>query len=100
SVDADHVLQNVQLALDDASSVSSTATTTLYNEDRVATATDGLADGNFTMNGNSTTAEATVNRAFNGLALNAGTNLSATGGLSNVQVNNASASAAAMTNAD
>lgn len=100
SVDADHVLQNVQLALDDASSVGSTATTTLYNEDRVATTTGGLADGSFTMNGNSTTAEATVNRAFNGLALNAGTSLSATGGLSNAQVNNASASADATTKAD
>lgn len=98
----DHVLQNVQISGPDTASpgsVESTANTSLFNEDGAATATTGLANSSFTMNGNQTYAEASANRASNTMTLDGKASQAASGGVFNTQANGASATAEANTNA-
>ena len=87
---ADHLVQNLQEA---ATSVASSAETSLYNVDGAATATSGLVGSSLTASANVTYSEASANRATNSLALNGGSSLSATGGISNLQVSSADATA-------
>ena len=89
---ADHLVQNLQEA---ATSVASSAETLLYNVDGAATATSGLVGSSLTASANVTYSEASANRATNSLALNGGSSLSATGGISNLQVSSADATAQA-----
>ncbi|MBB4224702.1 beta strand repeat-containing protein [Variovorax guangxiensis] len=90
----DNVLNNAQSA---TTSVSSTATTRLYNQDQTASATTGLANSTATIAGNSTTAEASANRADNSVALNGAAVLGASAGLNNTQTSSAAVSANAST---
>ena len=83
-------MQNLQEA---ATSVASSAETSLYNVDGAATATSGLVGSSLTASANVTYSEASANRATNSLALNGGSSLSATGGISNLQVSSADATA-------
>ncbi|WP_432726644.1 beta strand repeat-containing protein [Variovorax sp. W6] len=92
----DHVLNNAQSA---TTSVSSTATTSLYNQDQTAAATTGLANSTATISGNSTTAEASANRADNSVALNGAAVLGASAGLNNTQSSSAAVTANASTSA-
>lgn len=94
SVTGDHVLSNQQQA---KTSVSSVATTQLYNEEQVSTATSGLANSAVTVTGNSTMAEASANRADNAVALNGASLQSANAGLSNAQSSSAAVTASATT---
>ena len=89
---ADHLVQNLQEA---ATSVASSAETSLYNVDGAATATSGLVGSSLTASANVTYSEASANRATNSLALNGGSSLSANGGISNLQVSSADATAQA-----
>ncbi|MDP9607404.1 UNVERIFIED_ORG: hypothetical protein J2W38_007225 [Variovorax paradoxus] len=92
----DHVLNNAQLA---TTSVSSTATTRLYNQDQTAAATTGLVNSTATISGNSTTAEASANRADNSVALNGTAVQGASAGLNNLQLSSAAVTASASTSA-
>jgi hypothetical protein len=92
----DHVLNNNQVA---STSVSSTASTRLYNQDQVATATAGLANSSVTVTGNSTTAEASANRADNSVALNGAALQGANAGLVNTQSSSAAVASNATTSA-
>ena len=92
----DNVLNNAQSA---TTSVSSTATTRLYNQDQTASATTGLANSTATIGGNSTTAEASANRADNSVALNGAAVLGANAGLNNTQTSSAAVTANASTSA-
>jgi len=90
----DHVLSNSQAA---STSVSSTASTRLYNQDRVATATTGLADSTFSITGNATTAEASANRADNSVTLSSAALQGSNAGLSNAQTSSAAVNASSST---
>jgi hypothetical protein len=92
----DHVLNNSQTA---STSVSSTATTRLYNQDQTAAATSGLVDSAVAITGNATTAEASANRADNTVALNGAALQSANAGLNNTQTSSAAVTANASTSA-
>lgn len=92
----DHVLQNMQAA---TTSVESTAVASLYNVDREALATSGLSGGSFTMNGNTTYAEASANRAANAMTLNGNATQGANGGVANLQNSSADVTANATTSA-
>lgn len=96
TANGDHVLNNAQTA---TTSVSSTATTRLYNQDQTASATTGLANGTATISGNTTTAEASANRADNSVALNGAAVLGASAGLNNSQSSSAAVTANASTSA-
>jgi len=93
--DGDHVLHNVQTA---TISVTSDAVTSLSNVDSIPDTT-GLVASTFTMNGNSTYAEASANRAANMMTLNGSASQRASGGVVNTQDNSATATASATTNA-
>lgn len=92
----DHVLSNSQTA---STSVSSTATTRLYNQDQTAAATSGLVDSAVTITGNTTAAEASANRADNTVALSGAALQNANAGLSNAQASSAAVTANASTSA-
>ncbi|QRY29640.1 MULTISPECIES: beta strand repeat-containing protein [unclassified Variovorax] len=92
----DHVLNNNQVA---STSVSSAASTRLYNQDQVATATAGLANSSVTVTGNSTAAEASANRADNSVALNGAALQGANAGLVNTQSSSAAVASNATTSA-
>ncbi|WP_285412314.1 S-layer family protein [Variovorax sp. efr-133-TYG-130] len=92
----DHVLNNNQVA---STSVSSTASTRLYNQDQVAAATAGLANSSVTVTGNSTAAEASANRADNSVALNGAALQGANAGLVNTQSSSAAVASNATTSA-
>jgi hypothetical protein len=92
----DHVLGNQQQA---TTSVTSTANTSLYNQDSTAVATTGIDASSLAISGNRTQAEATANRASNSLVLNATAALGASGGLSNAQTSSAAVTASASTTA-
>jgi len=96
SAAGDHVLQNMQGA---STSVESTAITSLYNVDRAAAATSGLVNSSFAMDGNTTYAEASANRAANTMTLNGSASQGASGGVFNLQTSDATATANATTNA-
>lgn len=86
----DHVLSNSQAA---STSVDSTASTRLYNQDRVATATTGLVNSTFSVAGNATTAEASANRADNSVTLSGAALQGSNAGLSNAQTSSAAVNA-------
>ncbi|KQW57196.1 beta strand repeat-containing protein [Variovorax sp. Root411] len=92
----DHVLNNSQSA---TTSVGSTATTRLYNQDQTAAATSGLVDSTMTVTGNGTAAEASANRAVNAVALNGAALHGASAGLANTQTSGAAVTATASTSA-
>ncbi|TNE45366.1 MAG: S-layer family protein [Sphingomonadales bacterium] len=82
-----------------ASSVSSTANTTLYNEDRLDADGLGLSDSSILIDGNSTMAEASANRASNSLVLNGAASQAANAGLTNQQFSAATVTSEATTTA-
>jgi len=92
----DHVLANRQ---DASTSVSSTATTRLYNQDETATETTGLANSSLSIAGNVTAAEASANRALNTLDVAGGASNGANAGIGNFQVSDAGVTAEAYTSA-
>ena len=92
---ADHQVQNAQTA---ETSVTSTATTSIANNEAAAEATTGLVDSTLVANGNATYSEASANRATNTLALNGASSLTANGGVSNLQASEAAVEATATSN--
>jgi hypothetical protein len=92
----DHVLSNRQTA---GATVSSTATTSLYNEDRLVPNTTGLVGGSFTISGNNTLAEASANRATNTASVAGAAAQGASAGIVNVQGSTAAVTATAVTTA-
>lgn len=92
----DHVLANRQTA---DTSVTSTATTRLYNEDEIASATSGLVNSSLTIAGNSTAAEASANRALNTLNVAGAASNGANAGIGNIQSSQADVNAQAYTSA-
>ena len=92
----DHVLGNSQSAFN---TVTSTASTRLYNEDRVATDTSGLVNSSLSMVDNSTVAEASANRALNTLSVTGSASQAASAGISNGQSSSAVVQANATTSA-
>jgi hypothetical protein len=93
----DHVLSNSQNA---TSIVTSTASSTLYNDDRVDLTGSGLVDSSLAISGNITSAEASANRANNIVALNGTAVEGANAGLVNLQSSIAVVIANATTSAD
>lgn len=95
----DHVLLNQQTA---ASTVTSTASTKLYNDDggTPAPVTAGLAGGSLSIANNSTLAEASANRAANTLSLVSSAVQGASGGVVNTQASTADVTATASTAAN
>ncbi|MGJ7528868.1 beta strand repeat-containing protein [Variovorax sp. GB1P17] len=96
TANGDHVLSNRQTA---GAAVSSTATTSLYNEDRLVPNTTGLVGGSFTVSGNSTIAEASANRATNTAAVTGDAAQGASAGIVNVQGSTGAVTATAVTTA-
>lgn len=92
----DHVVSNRQVA---DTSVTSTASTRLYNEDQIATATSGLVDSSLTIGDNSTVAEASANRALNTLSISGGAAQGASAGIANAQSSSAAVQSNATTSA-
>ena len=92
---ADHLVQNAQTA---ETSVTSSATTSIANNEAAAEATTGLVDSTLVANGNATYSEASANRATNSLALNGASSLTANGGVSNLQGSFATVEATATSN--
>lgn len=90
----DHVLSNRQSA---SSTVSSTASTSIHNDDNTVPGTQGLANGALTISGNSTFAEASANRAANTVTVAAGAAQGASTGIANVQGSTAAVTATAGT---
>jgi hypothetical protein len=91
---ADHVLFNQQEA---DTSVTSTAATRIYNQDKAAAATTGLANSSLTIAGNTTSAEASANRALNTASVNGSAMQGASVGLENLQMSGAAVLADATT---
>ena len=92
AANADHALLNDQSASATAT-VQSTAETHIANSNSAASDTSGLVNSAFSMNGNATYSEASVNRATNTLTLNGGATQGASGGVLNRQSNLAAATA-------
>ena len=99
TINADHMVQNTQQAGVGAS-VTSTAATSIANNEAAAAATTGLVDSTLVANGNATYSEASANRATNGLALDGASALTATGGVSNRQSSFATVEASATSSLD
>lgn len=93
SASADFALANSQSA--SAATLTSTATTNIYNDNYDDTTTAGVLNGSVSVSGNATMAEATVNRAANTLNLTGTANLGATGALTNRQTSSTAATASA-----
>ncbi|RYF83388.1 MAG: S-layer family protein [Comamonadaceae bacterium] len=93
NVSADHVVTNQQAS--NGTSVSSTASTSLYNQDGVLDTTPGLSASSLTISGNSTIAEASANRATNSLSVVDAASLGASTAVLNVQTNASQVSASA-----
>ena len=96
SASGDHVLSSRQVA---SGTVGSTASTSIYNDDRAVPGTQGVVNGALTVSGNSTFAEASANRAANTVTVASGGTQGASTGLANVQASSAAVSAAASTTA-
>ncbi|WP_336980540.1 hypothetical protein [Altererythrobacter fulvus] len=92
----DGILLNQQIA---QTSATATAVTNIYNEDGTYLTTDGVVDGSVKITGNSTTAEASANRAVNVADASAGSSLGASVGIVNAQNSIADVTANATTNA-
>lgn len=93
SATGDHVLSNRQTA---SSTVSSTAATSIHNDDNAAPTTT-LANGALTISGNSTFAEAAANRAANTATVASSATQGASAGILNVQGSTAGVTATAST---
>ncbi|KPL66927.1 hypothetical protein SZ64_01735 [Erythrobacter sp. SG61-1L] len=92
----DNILLNQQIA---NTTAIAEAVTILYNEDGTYLSTDGVVDGSVTITGNTTTAEASANRAVNVADASAGSSLGASVGIVNFQGSSADVNASATTNA-
>jgi len=79
----DHLLVNFQIS--SGGPVSARAETEIFNEDRELATGLGLVDSSLTIAGNVTSAEATANRATNGVVLNGAALEGASAGLLNTQ---------------
>lgn len=90
----DHVLTNQQVA---GTAASATAATRIYNDDVTDPDTAGIYGGSVTISGNSTTAEASANRAINLADVSAGASLDAAAALTNSQASTAAVDASAIT---
>ena len=90
----DHLLANTQTA---STSVTSSATTRLYNRDEFLAETSGLQDSTFSIADNRTVAEASANRASNMLSLEGTSSMGANGGVMNVQTSSAAVQSTATT---
>ncbi|KPU89489.1 hypothetical protein APR50_42600 [Variovorax paradoxus] len=90
----DQLVSNRQTA---ATSVTSTASTAIYNDDRAVAGTAGLSSGAATVSNNSTLAEASANRAANSATVTGDATQGASVGVSNVQTSSATVSASATT---
>ncbi len=90
----DHVLSNRQSA---AATVSSTASTSVRNDDAAVPGTQGLINGALTISGNSTFAEAAANRATNTATVASSATQGASTGIVNVQGSTAGVTATAST---
>ena len=86
----DQVLVNRQSA---GASVTSTADTAIYNEDRLVLGNAGLASSSFTASGNTTYSEAAANRATNAASLAGGASQSAKTAVLNAQDSSAAVTA-------
>ncbi|RTD84658.1 S-layer family protein [Variovorax atrisoli] len=86
----DQVLVNRQSA---GASVTSTADTAIYNEDRLVLGNAGLASSSFTASGNTTYSEAAANRATNAALLAGGASQSAKTAVLNAQDSSAAVTA-------
>lgn len=82
STGADYVLDTRQSA---SGVLASSATTTIHNADGALTDLGGLSSSMLSISGNSTTAEATANRATNQMAIYSAADLGATAALTNRQ---------------
>jgi len=92
----DHVLSNLQTA---ETAVSSSASTQLYNQDRVADQTSGVLNSTVAISGNSTVSEASANRAVNVVSVEGAAALNASAGLVNQQMSSADVTSNATTTA-
>lgn len=90
----DHLVANRQAA---ATSVTSTATTAIYNDDRLVPNTAGLFNGAATISNNSTLAEASANRAINAATVAGDATQGASVGVSNAQTSSATVTSSAVT---
>lgn len=86
----DQVLVNRQSA---GASVTSTADTAIYNEDRLAAGNSGLVNSSFAASGNTTYSEASANRATNAASLAGGASQSARTAVLNAQDSSAAVTA-------
>jgi len=91
---ASQLLINTQYA---EAATTSTAATTLYNQDQSAVASNGLVSSSVLVSGNSTVAEASANRALNTLELKGSAAMGAAGGISNAQFSDSAVAANATT---
>lgn len=91
AVTADFALNNLQ---DASGTLDSSATTTIYNSD-VAADLGGLNGSTLSIAGNSTTAEATANRATNLMSVYGSADLGAAAGLANRQTSDTDVTASA-----
>lgn len=94
---ADHLVTNNQAAF---ATVSSDASTSVSNEDRLNQTGLALIDGSVTLSDNRTTAEASANRAANSLTLDGAAGSAATAGIANLQISNALVEASATATID
>jgi hypothetical protein len=90
----DHVLVNQQYAED---TVSANAATRIGNQEPVDALTPGILNGSVTVSGNTTTAEASANRAVNVANATAGSSLAAAVGVTNSQFSDTSVTSSATT---
>lgn len=78
--------------------LTTTATTSVYNIGSTDTTTTGVVNGSVSMSDNATRSESTANRAANTLSLNADANLGSTGALLNQQASSTTTVANATSN--
>jgi hypothetical protein len=93
----DHVLVNRQVAED---TVEANAATMIHNQDLADADTSGILNGSVTVSGNTTTAEASANRAVNVANVSAGSSLGAAAGVTNSQVSDTEVTSSATTSAN
>ncbi|WP_431510588.1 beta strand repeat-containing protein [Variovorax sp. DAIF25] len=90
----DHLVANRQAA---STSVTSSASTAIYNDDRLVPNTAGLFNGAVTISNNSTLAEASANRAINTATVAGDATQGASVGVSNAQTSSAVVTSSAVT---
>ena len=92
----DHVLVNQQYAED---TVNAEAATVIGNQELFDEPTSGIVNGSVTVSGNTTTAEASANRAVNVANATAGSSLAAAVGVTNAQYSDTEVTSSATTTA-